>query len=169
MGLFYLSAMTKALYALAIFLSFTGHVEHQANRSTLIDLFNSHSNVPLGSSYCATSISYILDSAGVDFTRRTAVAQGFITRRSISAEKVLIGAYQPKASDLVIWKRGNTWKGHVGMVRWWNGSRGGTIEANTSPNETGSQANGGGIYQKQRKISPANYFRITHFTPIYRK
>jgi len=161
--------MTKSLLALALFLSFTGEQEQGSNRSPLIDRFNTHGNVPLGSSYCATAISYILDSAQVSFTRRSAVAQGFITKQSIKSEMVLMGAYDPKPSDLVIWKYGDTWKGHIGMVRWWNGERGGTIEANTSPTSGGDQRNGDGIFYKKRKIEPTNYFRITHFTKIYKK
>lgn len=71
------------------------------------------------------------------------------------------------AGSLVVWKRGDTWMGHIGIVREdWRGASGRTIEANTSSGNQGSQSDGDGIYRRTRTITPTAYFRITHFTLV---
>jgi len=141
--------------------------DNGSNRSAHIDKWNSRLQLPMGSSYCASFVSFVLDSAGaVSPAIRTGVAQKFITRQSITASQVLNGRVVP-AGSIVIWKRGDTWMGHVGITtKDWTGISGETIEANTSPSDAGSQSNGDGVYRKQRKISPTAYFRITHFTLV---
>ena len=137
-----------------------------SNRHPVIDRMNANVNVPYGSNYCASAVSYALDSANANFKRRTAVAQGFITKNSHSYKDVLFGRYQPTAGDILIWKLGETWKGHTGLVVWWHESKGFTIEANTSKKGV-ANGRGSGIYHKSRVINPTDYFRITHFTKVY--
>jgi hypothetical protein len=139
-----------------------------ANRHPEIDKWNTRLGLPLGSSYCAAFVSFVLDSAEVKTPAiRTGVAQQFITKQSISATKVSAGTVTIPAGSLVIWKRGNTWQGHVGItVADWKGPTGYTIEANTSPSDAGSQSNGDGVYRKIRRIDPTAYLRITHFTIV---
>ena len=76
------------------------------------------------------------------------------------------GKIKIPAGSLVIWKKGNTWKGHIGIVKSWNKGGGITIEGNTSAGITGSQSNGDGVYKRARVIQQYSYFRITHFTII---
>lgn len=157
-----------ALITLKILCGFSELQEHPlgSNRHPVIDTMNVRAGVPVGSNYCASAISFALDSAQADFTRRTAVAQGFITKNSHTANDVLFNRYYPKAGDIVIWKLGQTWKGHVGLVIWWHNERGYTIEANTSKKGV-ANGRGSGIYEKHRSIDPTDYFRITHFTTVY--
>lgn len=148
---------------------FVGVMEQGVNRHPFIDEWNRRLGVPLGSSYCATFISFILDSARATAPHvRSGVAQRFITQSSVRAERVMSGQVTIPAGSVVIWRRGDTWMGHVGITeRQWTGSRGYTIEGNTSPGTTGSQSNGNGIWRRTRTINPTAYFRITNFTHVH--
>jgi len=118
-----------------------------------------------GDSWCAAFVSYCLGVNNVLAPKaNSGVAQRFITKRSVSAFRVLDGTVKIPPGTILVWKRGNTWQGHVGFVVDWNGKSGQTIEGNTSPGRKGSQRNGDGVYIRKRKIYPGNYFRITHFT-----
>jgi hypothetical protein len=121
---------------------------------------------PLGinsyTNYCAAFVSYCLRKADSPFKIRTALAQRFITKKSITARQVLDGAEIPSGS-IVIWKWIGTWKGHVGFVLAWLKGKGTTIEGNTSRNNT---REGGNVEIKQRSISLHTSFRITHFTLV---
>ncbi len=145
---------------------YVGHQEEGKNRSELIDYWNSRLNVPPGSNYCATFVAFVLDSAGVKTPKvRSAIAQHYITRRSVRAEKVLSGREIPPGA-IVIWKRGESPRGHVEFVREkWVGASGKTIGANTTPpNIYGDQHQGNGVWEKERRIDITAFFRITHFT-----
>lgn len=139
------------------------------NRHPAIDDWNQNVDVPVGSSYCASFVSYVLDSAKVQYpVKRTALAQGLITNKSIKASQIWsYSSRRPIRGFIVIWKKGETWMGHTGFVRYKKGSTFYTIEANTSPSDQGDQRNGDGVWKKQRHIDPTAYFRITHFTPVY--
>jgi hypothetical protein len=145
---------------------YVGHTEKQKNRSELIDYWNGRLNVPPGSNYCATFIAFVLDSAGVKIPDvRSGVAQHYITRQSITSQKVLSGKEIPPGS-IVIWKRGESWQGHTEFVREkWVGASGKTIGANTTPPQSnGDQRQGNGVWERDRRIDITAFFRITHFT-----
>jgi hypothetical protein len=147
---------------------YVGHQETSANRSDLIDHWNRRLGLPAGSNYCASFLAFVLDSAQVDYpTVRSGVAQHYITRQSIPATHVIHGREIP-AGHIAVWKRGNTWMGHVEIVREdWKGGSGLTIGANTTPGTAGDQRQGNGVYKRTRRIDQTAYFRITHFTPVY--
>lgn len=117
--------------------------------------------------WCAAFVSYCLRKVEVSFKiNRAAVARQYITKSSIKAEYVLMGATVIPKAALVIWGKGDTWQGHIGFTtKEWSGKSGYTIEGNTSSNSTRS---GGNVEEKKRTIQPFAYFRITHFTvPLY--
>lgn len=147
---------------------YLGVVEIKPNRAPEIDKFVKYVKVPLGSSYCAAYVSYCIGVTNVSSPKiRNAMAQSFITKSSISANKVLNKEITIPPGTIVVWKNGDSPFGHVGFVREpWIGRTGKTIEANTSPSEKGNQANGDGIYLKTRHIYPDAFFRITHFTLV---
>ncbi len=142
-------------------------IEEEGNRHPKIDWWLTKLDLPMGVNYCAAFVSHVLDTAEVDYPRvRSGVAQHFITSRSIKATRVIQGRKAPKGA-VVVWKRGDSWMGHAGIVeKEWSGVEGYTIEANTSPGYEGSQREGTGIYRKKRRIIPTAFFRITHFTPV---
>jgi hypothetical protein len=133
--------------------------EVKPNRSTEIDQWNAYVGNKKGSPYCAAFTSYQIRTVS---KLKSGSAVGFITKNSIRASEVLRGKPVPPGS-LVIWRKGNEMRGHVGIVVEWNRDRGTTIEANTG---TGDQSEGDGVYIKQRRIVPGAYFRIVYFTPV---
>ena len=145
--------------------TYLGHEEVTHNSSPHIDYWLERLGLPPGNNYCAAFAAMILDSVQVDYpTVRSAAAQHYITPNSIRASNVMQG-YPVEKGAIAIWKRGDTWMGHVGFVISWQGSTGVTIEANTTPSGP-SEGRGNGVYRKERKIIPTAYFRITHFTNL---
>lgn len=168
-----------------------GVVENPNNRSPEIDGWLSALGVPLGLPYCAAFVSFCLEEAGniQQPTNRSAGARTFINSDSfmadmcakslalafekctaeVEARVVLRGVTHVRPGTLVIWKRKrdpDDWKGHIGMVRDWEGHKGKTVEGNTSSGVVGNQADGGGIYLRERELKIGSWFRITHFTPV---
>ncbi|KKL50352.1 hypothetical protein LCGC14_2306380, partial [marine sediment metagenome] len=87
-----------------------------------------------GYAWCAAFASFCLDKApGLTLpVVRSARAQDFITRRSLPAKQVKHHRVDPTFGWLIVWKRGNGPFGHVGLVIYWYGRCGITIEGNTS-------------------------------------
>lgn len=164
----YLALLPANERALKVASLYVGHKEEAPNRSPVIDYWNERIGVPHGSNYCASFVAFVLDSAKVNQpTVRSAVAQHYITKQSVSATRVVSGKTIPKGS-LVIWKRGTSWMGHVEFVREdWSGCRGLTIGANTTSGQAGDQRQGNGVYKRQRHIDQTAFFRITDFTLLY--
>lgn len=123
---------------------------------------------PLGinqyTNYCAAFVSYCLDKANSPLKIITALAQKFITKKSIKARDVLEGRTTVPKGTVVVWKWIGSWKGHVGFtLKDWSGAKGITVEGNTSSNNT---REGGNVEIKNRRISAHTSFRITHFTLV---
>ena len=120
-----------------------------------------------GSPYCAYFVTLCIDSAKVKEPKvRTGLARNFKLKSSIKASDVLSGKSIVPKGTILVWEKGNTINGHTGFVLDWIKDKGFTIEANTSSGNSGSQSDGGGIYIRERKIEPMNYFRITSFTLV---
>ena len=168
-----------------------GVVENPNNRSPEIDAWLSALGVPLGLPYCAAFVSHCLTEAGdVKAPRtRSAGSRQFIDNSSLHADLcaqslalamdectaevparvVIRGTTHVRPGTLVIWKRKrdpDDWKGHIGMVREWEAQKGLTVEGNTSSGNQGSQADGGGVYLRERELKIGSWFRITDFTPV---
>lgn len=117
-----------------------------------------------GYPWCAGFVHYVMLEAGVDPPVRSAGATDYITEESISAKKVIRGEAEVPTNSLAVYRRGNSWKGHIGIVREWDGHCGRTVSGNTSSG-SGSQREGDGVYEKARCVNYGNYFRIVEFTP----
>lgn len=153
--------------------SFDGIKETGKNRGSFIDKLNRFTKVPLGSPYCASFVSFVIDSANkttpidckIRYKVKSALAQKLRNNLTYSAKMVLDGKRYPKASEVVIWQKGKTQFGHAGIVtKDWTETKGETIQANT--NKSAESRDGNGIYIKMAKINPFSYFRIVAFTPI---
>ena len=161
-----------------------------SNRSPDIDQWLSALGLALGLPYCAAFTSFCLTESGdVDLPRtRSGRARDFINNDSfiadfcansvammhdkcqaeVPARVVQRGGVPVKPGALVIWKLNRDpqdWKGHIGFVTDWEGQKGHTVEANTSP-PGGDQREGLGVFFKERQLHPFSYFRITHFTTV---
>jgi CHAP domain len=140
--------------------------EIEPNRSPDIDRWNNDVGAPLGSPYCASYTSAMLEKAHTYSPKtRTALARNFWNKANRNdrhtAREILNGQYSVQEGDIVVWARGNTIRGHVGIAyRNWYGKAGRTIEANTSSGVRGSQFDGDGVHLRRRAIEPYNYFKI---------
>jgi hypothetical protein len=118
-----------------------------------------------GNQWCAAFVSFCLDSANVQTLRvRSALARSFVRPYSVKATKVIAENMEIPPGAIIVWRRGTTIFGHVGIVEKWRGKTGTTIEGNTSSGVRGSQNDGDGVYRRTRTINPYSYFRITDFT-----
>ena len=149
------------LEAVDVALGFVGLREQGRNRGYWVDRFNKSVGVGVGAPWCASFVSFCLDSVKSKFPIRTAVARGFLRIRKyvVPVGKVLRGEYVARRGDLVVWQRGNGWQGHIAFVlKQIGNNRFKTVEGNTS---CGRVRGMDGVYKCLRKIEPMNYFRIT--------
>jgi hypothetical protein len=65
-----------------------------------------------------------------------------------------------KRGDWIIFQRGETWKGHCGIVLSFDGKVLYTIEGNVTPNES---ANNQGVFRKVRNINKFGWLKIVGF------
>ncbi len=119
-----------------------------------------------GDSWCAAFVSYCLTVTNHPFPVRSGLARSFVKKTSLLATSVLQGRGQVNTGDLIIWQKGNSISGHIGIVAIVDNKEYITIEGNTSSGQKGAQADGDGVYAKVRTIQPYNYFRIKWFTKI---
>lgn len=147
--------------------SFIGTTEHGGNnRGKEVKMFLASVGLDQGYAWCAAFVSYCLSEADVLYpTKRTAGARSFISKKSIKASDVLTGKVKVEPGWLVIWQKGNSWSGHIGIVTEWGKRHGKGIEGNTNCGK-GSRSDGDGVCEKPESIQPGNYFRITHFEPV---
>lgn len=138
--------------------------ETRPNRGPGIDAMLRRVGLPPGHPWCAAFVSLLCDTAGVTWpTVRSAASQAFVVRGAIDAARILNGRDSVRRGDIVIWRNGNTWTGHIGVATDdWRGSSGPTIEGNTSAGTAGSQRDGNGVYRRTRKILRYDYFRIRY-------
>ncbi len=119
-----------------------------------------------GDSWCAAFVSYCLTAVNHPFPVRSGLARSFVKKKSLLATSVLQGREQVNTGDLIIWQKGNSISGHIGIVAIVDDKKYITIEGNTSSGQKGAQADGDGVYLRERTIQPYNYFRIKWFTKI---
>ncbi len=131
----------------------------------------------VGHPYCAAFVAFCLEKAGdVKMPEvRTARARDYIQPRGFIADMLnpeveariaQRGVAPIPQGSLVIWKLNKNpqdTRGHIGFVIDWEGQKGHTVEANTSP-PGGNQREGLGVFFKERRLEPFNFFRITDFT-----
>lgn len=145
------------------FRSWIGQKEERPNRSKLIDSMNRYVGSPLGSPYCAAAVSYSIRPN----SPKSGLARSLRTKNAFTALDVIQGRRQIKEGYILIWQKGETISGHAGLAdKDWQGTKGLTVEGNTSAGNKGSQSDGGQFARRQRSIEPTNYFRIKYITPV---
>jgi hypothetical protein len=102
--------------------SYLGTVEEGVNRGVAVERFQRAVGIPPGSAWCAAFVGFVLGEAERRSGRRvvpavrSGVATRYVGRESVRARDVLRGGARPPVGSLVIWRRGATWRGHVGFV-----------------------------------------------------
>lgn len=111
-------------------------------------------NVP----YCAMYVTWVLDQAGQKCPGFPTASCGTALNGAKKAGKVISNKKNAKPGDIVIfnWGNGGSSTDHVGFVEKNCGTYIQTIEGNTSPGNSGSQGNGGGVYRRTRNWGVVN-------------
>lgn len=150
---------------LSIAKGFIGTKENGKNSGFWVDKFLKSVSLKPGAEWCGAFVGFCLDSAKVKSLKiRSGLARRYVVKNSIKATTVVEKNMTIPKGSLLIWRRGSTIFGHVGIVKEWKGKKGSTVEGNTSIGKKGSQYAGDGVYARYRNINPFNYFRITDFT-----
>lgn len=127
------------------------------NRSATIDSFNINVSVKVGSPWCASYVSWVLDP----FVNNphSAYSPNFAKKKDIIYKKNLKNNIKIKSGDVVTFYYSNLGRvGHVGLVIKQEGDILYTIEGNT--NDGGSRE-GDGVYKKKRDIN--KIYAITRY------
>nr|CAJ1761949.1 endolysin [uncultured phage] len=105
-----------------------------------------------GVPFCAMFVSWVLAKAGVKCDGFPAAGCGTALRAAVKAGAVIADKRQAKPGDIVIfdWPTVAGGNDHTGIVELNKGGYIQTIEGNTSPGNSGSQGNGGGVYRRTR-------------------
>lgn len=154
---------------------------HQRNDHPRIDEVLRYMGLPLGQPYCASFVVWwynhtgngqVLPKYGRVAMLRDHLADRETKYRIIPAEDVALGITKLREADIIFWANGRIAKikgrvdfnGHTGLVTEQTGRRSfDTIEANTQPGESGDQREGGGVYERHRKLTLEGSFRILDF------
>jgi len=132
------------------------------NDGTQVEIFLKSVGRTKGDAWCSAFVSYCLTVSGVlEPKTRSGLARDYATKTVktlvIKASDVMLKKYKIIKGDLVVWSRGETVFGHIGMTTEdWQGIKGKTIEGNVSNK----------VSYMNRKIEPANYFRIKWFVKV---
>jgi hypothetical protein len=135
-----------------------------SNRGKMIDIYNRHVDIPLGSPYCAAFVSYNLDSVGVD-NPRSGWSPNYALKKDIIYKAKNTNNKSLKACDVVTYYYSNLKRvGHTGFYL--KTDVNGyiiTVEANT--NSSGAfgtiEREGSGVYKKKRELS--KIYAITRY------
>lgn len=96
-----------------------------------------------GVPWCMIFVQWCFDRAGQPLPYRTASCSALLRwYKDHQPERVVS---EPRAGDIAIYRFG-----HTGIVEHAAGNAVTAIEGNTSPGETGSQSNGGGVFRRTR-------------------
>ena len=156
-------------------------VPPQSNRGPKIDRSLAFCGLQPGYAYCAAMVSLWLHGpvtitlAGREVhlppvgspTTISPRARDFINDQAIPARKVLQGRVTPQAGWLVVWRRGSSPLGHIGILLKVLGDNDFLVlEANTGPGRTAGRTGGEGVHVRVRTIQPFAHFRIVAFVPV---
>lgn len=140
---------------------YVGTIEIGKNRGILQDSVNKYVGNTLGSPYCMAFVMYCIEQIKPNIYKKTGLATAFKGKRLIKAIDVIYRKEKVKKGYVIIWQKGNGIFGHAGIASEnWQYISGETIQANIIKN--GKE----GIWIKEAKIEPYNYFRIIRFWEI---
>ncbi len=144
------------------------------NDGAKVEAYLSAVGLHRGAPWCGAFVAWVLDRAGANGPLdargqrvRTGVALGYRAGvGTVDARLVQRGVWRPPEGALVVWRRGTSWQGHVGVVEWWDRRCGYTVEGNTSSGARGSQRDGDGVWRRRRCVEPGAALRIVAFVPV---
>lgn len=115
-----------------------------------------------GESWCMAFVQYCIKQIEIEFKIQCLVykSEHCLTVFRNSQPKVV---KEPQPGDLIIWRFGNTDKGHVGIIKEiLPGKRVITIEGNTSDSQA-VEREGDGVFEKNRSLLGSDQMRVVGF------
>jgi len=151
---------------------------HNDNRSPDIDKWLKYLGLPMGQPYCAAFYIYNYHEQGYDLPKigrcsllwQTCRARE-LTYKTFDAESVSAGIEKIKLGDGIIWRQGrgttSNFNGHAGLALAQTGrttfrSR----EGNTQPGIVGNQREGGGVFDRNRRLNIGSAFEVVGFIRV---
>lgn len=156
-----MEVITKALEWAKKFVG-TVEVPKDSNRGLVIDDIQKTFGYK-GVSYCALFAQYVYKRActslNIPFPFSGTASSQTLFEEALKKGWIETDFSKLQSGDIVIWRKRKLWQGHVGIVvdvlpeiKQFT-----TIEGNTSPGNTGSQSNGGGIYGRVRDMKSVDF------------
>ena len=143
------------------------------NRSKMLDAMIKRQGGNLGDAWCMFFQQQMLDDLcaiyGVS-RKLVKIPEGGSTQSVIEATTSKYRLSAPKVCTQVIWRRGTTWTGHVGMVlKLVSSTKFETFEGNTSADQIGGEIirDGQGAYFKQRTTSGYGQMQVRGYIDVY--
>ena len=151
---------------------------HNDNRSPDIDRWLKYLGLPMRQPYCAAFYVWNYHEQGYDLPRigrcsllwQTCRARE-LTYKTFDAEAVSMGIEKIHPADGIIWRHGrdttSNFNGHAGLALAQTGrttfrSR----EGNTQPGSTGNQREGGGVFDRNRRLDIGSAFEVVGFIRV---
>lgn len=101
--------------AIEIARNYIGMEEEDGNRGHMVDHWNNLSGVPLGSPWCASFLMFCINGA----SEQTSIPHGLFKSAhvlSIFNNSKKCWTREPKPGCLVVWQKGDSLQGHIGMI-----------------------------------------------------
>lgn len=148
------------------------------NRSPEIDKWLRHLGLPTGQPYCAAFVIYNYHEAGFALPRQgrcvtlwRACRDNELRYKTFTAEDVSMGIEKIMPADSIIWRHGNgpgqNWNGHAGLALTQTGRTSfRSREGNTQPGSSGNQREGGGVYDRSRRLDIGSAFEVVGFIRV---
>ncbi len=151
---------------------------HNDNRGPEIDTWLKFLGLPTGQPYCAEFYVYNYHEAGFSLPRQgrcvtlwRVCKDNGLRYKTFTAEDVSMGIEKIMPADGIIWRHGNgpgqNWNGHAGIALAQTGrTTFRTREGNTQPGNEGNQREGGGVFDRQRKLNIGSSFQVVGFIRV---
>lgn len=159
------------------------YIREKTNRNDHpdIDKFLKYLGLPPRQSWCAAFVIYNFKEASEKISvpqplpkyARVALLlkkckENPLRFKVLTKEQVVLDLIKLEKGDLPVWicspVKNDDFNGHIGFVlKQIDTKTIHTIEGNTTPGNTGDQREGGGVYERTRKIVPSSTFRLEYF------
>ena len=151
---------------------------HNDNRSPDIDRWLRYLGLPMGQPYCAAFYVYNYHEQGHNLPRigrcsllwQTCRARE-LTYKTFDAESVSVGIEKIQPGDGIIWRHGrgtnSNFNGHAGLALAQTGRASfRSREGNTQPGSAGNQREGGGVFDRNRRLDIGSAFEVVGFIRV---
>jgi hypothetical protein len=151
---------------------------HNNNRSPDIDRWLKYLDLPMGQPYCAAFYIWNYHEQGNNLPRIgrcsllwQACRARELTYKTFDAEAVSVGIEKIKPGDGIIWRHGrgtiSNFSGHAGIaLAQINRASFRSREGNTQPGNVGNQREGGGVYDRSRRLDIGSAFEVVGFIRV---